>query len=67
GAQVLATPIVAAGFVYIGSGDGNFYALNTQSGRPAWRYATGEVRSSAALAYGHIYVGSLAGMMYAFA
>jgi eukaryotic-like serine/threonine-protein kinase len=67
GAQVLATPIVAAGFVYVGSGDGNFYALNTQSGRPAWRYATGEVRSSAALAYDHIYVGSLDGMMYAFA
>jgi len=59
--------IVAAGFVYVGSGDGNFYALNTHSGRPAWRYATGEVRSSAALAYGHIYVGSLDGMMYAFA
>ena len=27
GAQILATPVVTAGQVYIGSGDGNFYAL----------------------------------------
>ena len=66
GAQVLATPVVAAGQVYVGSGDGSFYALDTRSGRPAWRYTTGEVRSSAALAFGHVYVGSISGMMYAF-
>ena len=49
-----------------GSDDGYFYALNTGTGRPAWRYATGEVRSSASLASGHLYVGSLDGTMYAF-
>jgi outer membrane protein assembly factor BamB len=67
GAQVLATPVVAAGLVYIGSGDGYFYALNTQTGRPAWRYQTDEVRSSASLANGRLYIGSLSGMIYAFA
>jgi eukaryotic-like serine/threonine-protein kinase len=67
GAQVLSTPIVTAGFVYIGSGDGHFYALDTRTGRPAWRYTTGEVRSSASFAYNHVYIGSLTGMLYAFA
>ena len=66
GAQILATPLVAAGLVYIGSGDGYFYALDTHSGRPAWRYQTGEIRGSASLANGHLYIGSLNGTIYAF-
>jgi outer membrane protein assembly factor BamB len=66
GAQILATPIVGVGLIYVGSSDGYFYALDTQSGRPAWRYLTGEIRSSASLASGHLYVGSITGIMYAF-
>ncbi|HEX9131639.1 MAG TPA: PQQ-binding-like beta-propeller repeat protein, partial [Ktedonobacteraceae bacterium] len=66
GAQILATPVVTAGRVYIGSGDGNFYALDTQTGRPTWHYVTGEIRASASLAHGHLYVGSLSGVVYAF-
>lgn len=64
--QVLATPVVTSGQVYVGSGDGYFYALNTRTGRPAWHYATGEIRGSACLANGHLYVGSLRGVVYAF-
>lgn len=67
GAQILATPVVTAGHVYIGSGDGNFYALDTQTGRPNWHYVTGEIRASASLANGHLYIGSLSGVVYAFA
>lgn len=67
GAQILATPVVTAGQVYIGSGDGNFYALDTQTGRPTWHYDTGEIRASASLSNGHLYVGSLSGVVYAFA
>lgn len=67
GAQILATPVVTTGRVYIGSGDGNFYALDTQTGRPAWHYVTGEIRASASLAHGHLYIGSLSGVVYAFA
>lgn len=66
GAQILATPVIVAGFIYVGSGDGYFYALDSRTGRPAWRYQTGEIRASASLASGHLYVGSLNGMMYAF-
>jgi outer membrane protein assembly factor BamB len=66
GAQVLATPVVTPGRIYTGSGDGFFYALNSKTGRPLWRYATGEIRGSASLASGHLYVGSLNGRVYAF-
>lgn len=66
GAQILATPVVTNDRVYIGSGDGYFYALDTRTGRPAWRYATGEIRASASLASGHLFIGSLSGVMYAF-
>ena len=67
GTEILGTPAISAGLVYIGSGDGYLYALNRRTGRPAWRYLTGEVRSSASLANNHLYIGSLAGKMYAFA
>ncbi len=67
GAQILATPVVTWGQVYVGSGDGYFYALDARTGRPAWRYHTGEVRASASLASEHLYVGSLDGVVYAFA
>jgi outer membrane protein assembly factor BamB len=67
GAPILATPIVTAGHIYFGSGDGNFYALDSQTGRPTWHYFTGEIRASASLADGHLYVGSLSGDVYAFA
>lgn len=67
GAEVLATPVVTSERVYVGSGDGYFYALDTRTGRPAWRYETGEIRGSASLANGHLYVGSLTGLVYAFA
>lgn len=66
-AEILATPVIASNRVYIGSGDGNFYALDTRTGRPAWHYAAGEIRGSASLANGHLFVGSLNGVVYAFA
>lgn len=69
GAQILATPVISGNLVYIGSGDGYFYALNRETGRPAWSYQTGEIRGSAALANGRLYVGSLGGKtgeIYAF-
>ena len=66
GAQILAMPVVTDDRVYIGSGDGYFYALDTRTGRPAWRYATGEIRASASLAGGHLFIGSLSGVVYAF-
>ena len=38
---MLSSPAVANGVVYIGSGDGNVYALNASTGAKLWSYATG--------------------------
>ena len=55
----MSSPAVENGFVYFGSGDGNFYAVEQESGRLKWKFATGNVvHSSPALANGMVYFGS---------
>ncbi len=50
----------------VGSGDGNVYAFDAETGAERWRVATGgRVRSSAAVADGNAYVGSADGFLYA--
>jgi len=62
----LSSPVVAAGAVYFGSGDGNVYALNAATGELRWKFATGDVvHASPALADGTIYVGSWDSYFYA--
>jgi outer membrane protein assembly factor BamB len=66
-ASVSSSPAVANGVIYIGSGDGNVYALNARTGAKLWSYPTGNfVDSSPAVANGVIYVGSTDGNVYAF-
>jgi outer membrane protein assembly factor BamB len=58
---------VANGVLYVGSGDGNVYALNAASGARLWSFATGSVvGSSPAVANGMVYVGSDDRNLYAF-
>lgn len=38
GLAVTATPTVVAGTVYVGSWDGNFYAIDLRTGRLRWKY-----------------------------
>ena len=53
------SPAVANGVVYVGSLDGNVYALDARTGGLLWSYATGYgVESSPAVANGVVYVGS---------
>jgi hypothetical protein len=53
--------------VYVGSFDKNIYALNAVTGSKIWSYQTGDqMRSSAAVANGVVYVGSGDGYLYAF-
>jgi len=50
GHAVVASPVVADGNVYVGSTDGNLYALDATSGEELWRFeATAGITSSAAV------------------
>jgi eukaryotic-like serine/threonine-protein kinase len=60
------SPAVANGRVYYGSGDGNVYAVQADSGVLHWKFATGNVvHASPALAHGVVYIGSWDGNFYA--
>ena len=52
---------MANGVVYVGSWNGNVYALNAGTGALLWEYTTGSnVYSSPAVANGVVYIGSVA-------
>ncbi len=62
----LSSPVVAAGAVYFGSGDGNLYALDANSGELRWKFKTGDVvHSSPALVDGVLFFGSWDSYFYA--
>jgi len=60
------SPVVAQGMVYFGSGDGNLYALDAETGALRWKFATGDVvHSSPAYDAGTLYFGSWDSYLYA--
>jgi outer membrane protein assembly factor BamB len=60
------SPLIAAGKVYFGSGDGNVYAVDQQTGLLQWKVATSDVvHTSPAFANGTVYVGSFDSALYA--
>lgn len=77
GGPVSATPVIAGGFVYVGSYDGLLYAIDQSSGEVAWTYDTGAavlepnlgidlgITGSAAVVDGTVYVGDAAASMHA--
>jgi eukaryotic-like serine/threonine-protein kinase len=65
GAEVVSSPAVAGGYVFVGSKDGQIYCLNASNGKLVWNFPTlGEVDSSPAIYNGCIYVGSNDGWVY---
>lgn len=59
GAAVRSSPAVVRGVVYIGSDDGNVYAINATTGEEEWAFQTdGAVVSSPAVLRNVVYVGS---------
>jgi outer membrane protein assembly factor BamB len=59
GDRVFSSPAVVGGIVYVGSRDGNVYALDASTGAKVWNYTTGSwVDSSPAVVGGLVYVGS---------
>ena len=66
GGPVLSSPAISAGVVFFGSGDGNVYAVDQETGKQKWSFKTTEpVSSSPAVADGLIYFTSYEGIFYA--
>ena len=68
GAFVESSPAVVNGVVYIGSDDGNLYALNASTGQKMWSFSTGGVQpvlDAPAVELGVVYIGSYDGVLYA--
>ena len=64
----LSSPAVAAGTVYIGSGDQHVYALDAATGTLRWSFATGDVvHASPAVVDDVVYIGSWDRNLYALA
>ena len=58
GGGVESSPAVANGIVYVGSNDGNLYALNASTGAKLWQNAAGtDYTTSPAVANGVVYIG----------
>jgi outer membrane protein assembly factor BamB len=64
--EIIASPTVDHGTVYVGSTDGNLYALDAKTGSLRWKYkANARIVSSAAIWNGTVYVGSYDRNFYA--
>lgn len=64
--KIFSSPIVNNGIVYIGSEDGNLYAVNEKTGKIFWKFKTqGAVHSSPAIFNSTVYFGSFDGYYYA--
>ena len=64
--QVISSPAVANGVAFVGSTDGNLYAVDLESGAQKWKLFTGvRVTSSPAVENGVVYFGSADGNLYA--
>jgi eukaryotic-like serine/threonine-protein kinase len=64
--EVISSPAVVEGVVYVGSTDGNLYAIDEESGTEKWKFTTGaRIPSSPAVAGGLIFFGSYDGYFYA--
>ncbi len=60
------SPLLRNGKLYVGSWDGNVYAINAKTGKKVWAYPTGDrVNNSAAYLNGRIYIANDSGTVYA--
>src|ERR1043165_3714918 len=65
---IIGSPAVANGVVYIGSTDGNLYAVDQETGKQKRRvkpFAARQVTSSPTIANGLVYFGGFDGILYA--
>ena len=63
--EVNSSPAIVNGVIYVGSNDGNLYAVDQQTGTQKWKFTTGaRVTSSPAVVEGLVYFGSFDGNFY---
>jgi eukaryotic-like serine/threonine-protein kinase len=64
--KIFSSPLINKGFAYIGSEDGNLYAIDIRNKKQVWKFSTaGAVHSSPALFRQAVYFGSYDGYFYA--
>lgn len=59
------SPVVMNGVIYVGSGDGNVYAVDAADGSQQWSFGTGGTVWAPAVDAGTVYVGSRGGHVHA--
>jgi outer membrane protein assembly factor BamB len=65
GGMLIGSPAVVEGTAYIGSADGNFYAVDAASGKQKWKFEVkSRVASSAAVSNGSVFFGAYDGGFY---
>jgi outer membrane protein assembly factor BamB len=66
GGMVQSSPTLYEGVLYVGSGDGNLYAVDPHTGEARWHFAAGRaITSTPAAAQGLVFVGSRDNTFYA--
>ena len=66
GGAVFSTPAISQGVLYVGSTDGNLYAIDVLSGAQKWKFPAGvRITSSPAVAGGLVYFASYSGSFIA--
>jgi outer membrane protein assembly factor BamB len=66
GGEVVSSPAIVNGVVYIGSNDGKLYAIDQETGAQKWLFsAKARIPASPAVADGRVYFGSYDGRFYA--
>jgi eukaryotic-like serine/threonine-protein kinase len=65
GGGVISSPAVVGGTIYVGSTDGNLYAVNRETGTLVWKFeAKSRIASSPAVSDGVVYFGAYDGNFY---
>jgi outer membrane protein assembly factor BamB len=66
GGMVIGSPAAVQGVIYVGSTDGNLYAIDSESGQQKWKFqAKSRVPSSPAVSNGVVYFTAYDGNLYA--
>ncbi len=66
GGEVKSSPAIDEGLVFIGSSDGNVYAIDLKNGNQVWAYKTGgAVEATACVVKDLVFIGSSDGFLYA--